>query len=375
MNRQKSSGRFRFAGAAALLSLLFFLVPALREGNATLYLLAAAVPCVLVLGCTLLARFFSLDRMLIAVSLYLCACGVAVLAPDAPEEALAQGMRCCAGLLALVIGGMLIRSLTPSLLTASCAGFLGLLVLSAPLFSPQLDLPLSEAGLALVLLSVAALLSRGTLPALLPAAAALALLLIRRQTALAVLWGLALLLLVYAADGRLIIVLPVFAAVLCSVGGVPGFSPGTLPAPDPSSLQALASAGLAGTETLPPELAAGSASLFPPLTGRYGLIFAGFTGLLYLPLALRGTFIASAARTRFHALLSMGVSLMLGLKTLLALLPLFGVLPLEETALPLLTDSLPSLCAWMFLLGLQCGISGRNEADLAEDAHLAMLEK
>lgn len=375
MNRQKSSGRFRFAGAAALLSGLFFLVPALREGNATLYLLAAAVPCVLVLGCTLLARVFSLDRMITALSLYLCACGMAVLGPDAPEEALAQGMRCCAGLLALVMGGVLARAMVPSLLAASCAGFLGLLALAAPLFSPGLDLPLAEAGLVLVLLSMAAFLNRGSLPALMPAAGALELLLIQRQSALAILWGLVLILIFYAADGRLVIVLPVTAAVMLSLGGVLGFVPGSLPAPDPSSLEALASAGLAGVESLPPELAVSGASLFPPLAGHYGLIFAGLTGLLYLPLALRGAFIASAARTRFHALLAMGVSLMLGLKTLLALLTLFGALPLEDTVLPLLTDSLPSLCAWMFLLGLQCGISGRNEADLAEDAHLAMLEK
>ena len=31
------------------------------------------------------------------------------------------------------------------------------------------------------------------------------------------------------------------------------------------------------------------------------------------------------------------------------------------------------LNAQLFLTGLLCGLSGRNDADLAEDAHLAML--
>ena len=35
----------------------------------------------------------------------------------------------------------------------------------------------------------------------------------------------------------------------------------------------------------------------------------------------------------------------------------------------------PDLCARLFLTGLLCGISGRCDADLAEDAHLAMLAK
>ena len=46
---KKSSGRFRFFAASLLLAALVFVVPALREGNATLYLLAAAVPCAMLL--------------------------------------------------------------------------------------------------------------------------------------------------------------------------------------------------------------------------------------------------------------------------------------------------------------------------------------
>ena len=58
-----------------------------------------------------------------------------------------------------------------------------------------------------------------------------------------------------------------------------------------------------------------------------------------------------------------------------SLLAAFGVLPLPLNPLPLLTDSLPDLAAQMLTLGLLCGISSVNEADLAEDAHLAMLAK
>ena len=94
-----------------------------------------------------------------------------------------------------------------------------------------------------------------------------------------------------------------------------------------------------------------------------------------LPLTLRGASVAVSARTRFHAVLAMGISLMLALRTLASMLSVFGLLPAAMPALPLLTASLPSLCAQMFLIGLLCGISGRNDADLAEDAHLAMLAK
>ena len=86
-------------------------------------------------------------------------------------------------------------------------------------------------------------------------------------------------------------------------------------------------------------------------------------------------FIASVARTRFHAYLAMGCSLFFALRTVAALLAAFSVFPLPLTEIPFLTSSLPTLCAQYFALGLVCGISGKNDADLAEDAHLAMLAK
>ena len=60
---------------------------------------------------------------------------------------------------------------------------------------------------------------------------------------------------------------------------------------------------------------------------------------------------------------------------LASVLSFFGFLPFGELEMPLMTTSLPSLCAHLFLAGILCGISGRNDSDLAEDAHLAMLAK
>ena len=71
----------------------------------------------------------------------------------------------------------------------------------------------------------------------------------------------------------------------------------------------------------------------------------------------------------------MGITLLLALRALAGILAFFGFLPLTGPDIPLLTSSLPDLCAQMFLVGLLSGISGRNDADLAEDAHLAMLAK
>ena len=374
---KKSSARFRFFAASLLLSALVFVIPALKDGNATLYLLAAAVPCAMLLLGTVIPRMFSLDRMIISLVLWLCAAGIAALARTDPDAALTQALRCGAGMAALIVGGVLIRSLTPSLLTSSCAAFLGLLLLTGRLLSPALALPLAEVSIPLLLIAFAALFARqGPVPALAVGIAGLALLLVQGETAEAVFWGLAVLLLAFAADGRAAVVLPALAVM-----GALFFVTFTLfPLPrepqDAGMLHTLVSAGPVGADPLPEAFTALKAgSLFPLMTGSFGLIFAGLTALLFLPLALRGTTVAACARLRFHAVLAMGASLLLSFRALAALLAVFGFLPFGSLSLPFLTDSLPALCGELFLAGLLCGVSGRNEADLAEDAHLAMLAK
>ena len=379
--KKRSSGRFRFSAAAILLSALVFLVPAvlgkLDEAVVrTLYLLAVLIPCVMLLCETVLARLFALDRMIMALMLWLCASGIAALAMSDAEAALAQSLRCGAAVVALLIGGIMIRSFSPSLLTSACTAFLGLLILAGKLISPSLDLKINEAALALLLIAFVSLLSRqGPVSALLLGAASLVLLLLTDNYSNALFWGLTVLLLIFAADGRMVIVFPAFAAVLLAFFGAYMLSPpGAFRAASPLSV--LVSSGWIGADALPETFAVlDQDSLFLLLTGHFGLLFAGLTALLFLPLALRGSAVAVFARTRFHAVLAMGSVLLLTLHTLTALLAVFGFIPLSGLRLPFLTRSLPDLCAEGFLAGILCGISGRNDADLAEDAHLAMLAK
>lgn len=377
MSRLKSSDRFRFSAASIMLAALIFLVIALKDGTPSLYLLAVLVPCAMFLFGTVFARMFSLDRMILSLVLWLCAAGIASLAPSDPETALTQALRCGAALIALLIGGIMVRSLSPSLLTSACTAFLGLLFLAGKLLSPALDLPLTQIALALLLIAFTSLFSRqGPVSALLLGIAVLVLLLLRGNTAEAVFWGLTVLLLVFAADGRLVVILPALASVLLLfyvsfrsrlISSLPQES---------SSLPALVSAGLVGADSLPDRLSApADGSLFMLLTGHYGLLFSGLTVLLFLPLFLRGAAVAGSARMRWHALMAMGVSLLLSFQTLSAVLSVFGVIPLSGLDMPFMTVSLADLCAQLFLVGLLSGVSGRNDADLAEDAHLAMLAK
>ena len=378
MNRQKSSPRFRFAGAALLLVLLMFLVPALREGDRRLYLLAALVPGCLLLCMTLLARVFSLDRFLLSLTLVLCGIGIAALALTDPDAVVAQSLRCAVGLGVLVLGSILARSLNGSLLTALISGFLGVLLLAAKLLASSLTLPLSGIGLALLLVSFAALLSSGrTLGALIPGIAGTALLVTGYGIVPALIWSLTFLMLLWAADGSLVTLLAggLLAGTLLLVVHWFGASSVPVPAAEQAApaLPGLVSAGWIGADQLPEGMTAGSVSLFSLLSAHYGLPFAGLTVLLFLPLFQRGAFIAGISRSRFHAVLAMGCSLLPALQVLAALLSVFGFLSLPECSFPLLTLSLPELCAGMLLPGMLCGISGRNAAELEDDAHLAML--
>ena len=381
MSKHWSSPRFRFTGAAVLLVLLIFLLPAVREGDRRLYLLAAVIPASLLFFLTVPARLFSLDRMLLSLSLYLCTIGILALAVSSPDEAFSQGLRCAAGVAALITGAVLLRILSPSPLNMLVSAFLGLLMLAVHWLSPSASMPLTGFSVALLLISFSACLSLyGGMAALLPGIACAVLLLFQGLIIETALWCAAVLLLLWAADGRLIVLFSAAAAfTLLYFAGrylLPAASVQSA-AQDYSPLNVLLSGNLFGPAS--PD-AADSLSLSSDmplysLAGHYGLVFTGLTLLLYLPLLLRGISVASCARTRFHAVLAMGCVLLLGTRTLTSLLAVFEVLPLPLKPPPLLTVSLPDLCAQMLFIGMLCGISGRNEADLAEDAHLAMLAK
>ena len=380
MSRQKSP-RFRFIFASALLVLLALLVPALREGDTRLYLLAAGVAGTMLLCMIIPARLFSLDRIILSIALYFGAVGIMALAPGNPDAALIQFLRCAAGVVALIIGAMIIRIVTPSMLTAGISSFLGLLLLVGSLLVKDIPFPFTEAALVLLMISFSSLLAcHGGAAALLPGMIGTALLLLQGMTVEAFVLALTVLLLLWSADGKIGLVLAalaVFAALFfgaARLGYLPAFVSGeehTL------SLSVLVSSGLFGTEAASalPESALPASSLIYALSENYGLVFAGLTLFLYLPLMLRGMSVASYARTRFHAVLALGCTLIFSLRIPAGLLASFGVLPLPLSPLPLLTDSLPDLAAQMLTLGLLCGISSVNEADLAEDAHLAMLAK
>ena len=379
MNRQKSSPRFRFVGAAALLVLLALLVPALRDGDQRLYFLAAGVTASMLLCMIIPARLFSLDRMILSLALYLGAVGIFSIAPADPDAALMQWLRCSVGAVALIIGAMLIRALTVSMLTAGITSFLGLLLLAGGLLTRDAALPFTEVAVVLLMIAFASLLSaHGGIAALIPGLAGTALLLLQGQTVEAIVLTLAVLLLLWSSDGRILVALAalaVFAALFFAarqLGYLPAFSTGEA---HTASLSTLVTAGLFGTEGTVADASLPASSLLYGLAGRYGLVFTGLTLLLYLPLVLRGASVAGSARSRFHAVLAMGCTLLLAFRIPAGLLSAFGVLPLPISPLPLLTDSLPDLCAQMLALGLLCGISSVNEADLAEDAHLAMLAK
>ena len=92
-------------------------------------------------------------------------------------------------------------------------------------------------------------------------------------------------------------------------------------------------------------------------------------------LLIRGASLALHTRKSFHASLSLAAVLLLGLRAFAFLACSADLLPLPAPAFPFMTSSMPDLFAHFFLLGLLSGVSARNEADLEEDARLAMLAR
>ena len=374
--RKRSSNRFRLAAMLLIFFACAFLLPASRTGDGRLYLLAAAVPTVMLILLFLPGGTMFLDRPSLCAALILC--GFSILAPAAvlPDEALSQGMCCIAALFFLVAGTVLVRAFRPSFPAASLVALLALGMLSVPLWLPSLSFSLAEGGTALLLIAVAAFLSLHLcLPALLSSLGGLMLLLLQQDPAAAALWCVVSVLVFWAVSGSAL-----WSGIsLVSSGGL--FAGCLLAAPhlvplsassESSLLSRLAAMQVLSPDTAP-ESAEASDSLFFLLGDHFGLLFLLFALLLFVLFLLRAASLALHARKSFHAAVALGTVLIFGLRAILFLIAVMNWLPVKAVDFPLMTASFPSLGAQFFMIGLLSGISARNEADLDEDSRLAML--
>ncbi len=373
--KKHSPFRFRICALILFLFACAFLLPASRTGNTELYLLAAAVPGAMLFLLLFPAGHLAPDRPVLAAALSLC--GFGILAPVylSPDDAVSQGFRCAAGLVFLFFGIVLLKAFRPSVPAAVLSVLCGLALFTLPGWFPSVPFSLSEGGMALVLLSVAAFLSlRLRLPALLAGLCGVLLLLLHKEIDSAVILAVSAVLVFWASSG----------SALWS--GISLVSAGTLvaaffvisPQPVSSPSQALLTR-LAAMPLLPPEAVPAPAAVSEPLVfllgEQFGLVFLLCAVLLLPLLLLRGASLALNARKSFHASLALGIILLFGLRTLLFLGSASGLLPFSPGAFPFLSSSMPDLFADFFLLGLLSGVSSQNEKDLEEDTRLAMLAR
>ena len=375
--RKRSSFRFRISAVLLVFFATVFLLPAYRDGNPKLYLLAVAVPAAMLLLMLLPARAFSIDRPSISAALSLCGFGLIAAMAANPDEAVSQGFRSVAALFFLASGIVLVRAFRPSVLAAALPAFCGFGMISCFLWFPDLSVSLAEGGMALLLFSLSAFVAmRLRLPALVIVLGGTLLLLLQRDYGNAAVCGITCVLVFWAASGSALW----SGILLCCTGGLFGvfFGFSGLPAESTvsSMLPRIAAMPLIPPESVPEEHVVSSPdSLFFLLGERYGIVFLFCAVMLVILILVHGSSLAQHTRKTLHASLALGVVLLIGLRLLLFLAVSAGLIPLLPGSFPFLTSSLPDLFTHFFLLGLLSGISSRNETDLDEDARLAMLAR
>ena len=377
---KNSSPRFRTYTVFILFLILAFLLPAVRgQGDSRLYLLVIAVPSFVLIFSVVCNRIFSLDRLLVLLSLALCTMNILAPAAAAPETALLRAFSCAGSLIFLLAGSLLVRSFHPSSSTAFIFVIPSVLLLLAPIISvPDAFIAtLAKPGAVLLLIPVASFLSlRSRIPALLLGFAGFALLLLNTELLFAIAWGLTFLLMFWTCDGLSL------WSVLCAAGSVGLLVAYSFIFPASGSIETVSSLspdivsfGFFGPGE--PLIFSEELSLpqdtFLSIGFQYGIIFLLILLLMMLLILWRGVSLARQTRTFFLSTLGAGAVILLWLRVLAALVNLFGFYSLPPFSFPFLSGSFLESGADLFLIGILCGISARNEQDLKEDTHLAML--
>lgn len=144
------------------------------------------------------------------------------------------------------------------------------------------------------------------------------------------------------------------------------------------SLVAIASGGLLGVG-----LGLGNPSVIPiyytdfifsVIAEQFGIVFSALVLALYALLAVRGSFIARSAQTRFHALLAVGCTSMLCMQAFVIIGGVIKLIPLTGVTMPFVSYGGSSLVSSMGLIGILQGVAGYNRDKLNKDAQMTILD-
>lgn len=408
--RRRSARRDPGRLLASVVMLFFFsafLLLALRSMAWQGFALAIGVPVMIWLGTHVLPRLFPSDKLLLALTNFLCALGVLVLYATSPVTAYRQLLYYGVGLVAMVLCVGLVRLvrswrvpvlllmplsvgalLLPLVLGRETYGAINWIYIGSVSFQP------SELVKISLLLILSFYMSRHRLlPWLTFAVGCLGVLMLQKDLGTALLYYGVTLLLYFASTGNLLLTgVGVAGGAGAAVIGYRMFAHVKKrvaiwrnPWADYENagyqivqgLMALASGGLIGvglglgTPTSIPVYE--TDFIFAVICEQFGLVFGVCVLLMYVALIWRGTTIAMAARRSFHGLLAMGATLMLGLQTFVIIGGVIKLIPLTGVTMPFVSAGGSSLLSSMCLIGLLQGVDSLNDDDLDEDARVAMV--
>ncbi len=382
-----------------------FLLLFLRDFQWQGLALAVAVPMLNVLTTSLLPRLFPSDKLLLSLTNFLCALGILVLYDTNPGYAYSQAVYYFAGLLAMVVCIYLVRLVRsfrcliwPMMLAALILLVLPLLVGKETygarnwFYMGGISVQPSEiVKLVLVIVLARFMADRRMLPWLGFSVACLGVLMLQKDLGTALLYFFVTLLLFYASTGNL--ALTGFGLMGGAGAAVMGYrmfahvkrrvAIWLNPWSDYDnagyqiihSLMAIASGGLFGVglglgspRTIP---VYHTDFIFSVICEQFGLIFGCCVLLMYVALIWRGAAVAMAARTSFHGLLAMGITLLLGLQTFVIIGGVLKLIPLTGVTMPLVSYGGTSLISTLCLLGMLQGVASLNEDALREDSRIA----
>lgn len=366
--------------------------------------LAVAVPMLNVLTTGLLPRLFPSDKLLLSLTNFLCALGVLVLYDTNPAYAYAQAKYYFIGLLAMLVCIYIIRLIRSFRALVWPMMLLSLALLALPLvigretngarnwfYAGSISVQPSEiVKLTLVIVLARFMADRRMLPWLTFSVGCLGILMLQKDLGTALLYFFTALLLFYASTGNLL---------LTGVGLAGGAGAAVMgyrmfahvkrrvaiwlnPWSDYDNagyqiihgLMAIASGGLFGVG-----LGLGSPTtipvyhtdfIFAVICEQFGLIFGCCVLLIYVAILWRGAMIAMSARRSFHALLAMGITLLLGLQTFVIIGGVLKLIPLTGVTMPFVSYGGTSLVSSLCLVGLLQGVASLNEDDVEADARL-----